>query len=1087
MELRQGRFWVAGSSLVAAFVFLIAASTAGAVSTHEFSTSFGSAGSSPSDLYPLTTPISVAVDRSGGGSNGDVYVGDPANAWVEKFDSTGQFLLMFGKGVNSGTGNPDVCTNAGPPTDVCVPGTPANGSGSPVGAFGTPAFLAVDDDPSSPSSGDVYVADTGDNLVQKFAPDGALIAAWGDSSLNGPAPQGQLDGSSDTNGNGPFGPLAGIAVDSAGNLDVFETSPQRMFQFAQDGSFVTDFSTPRGSSARGIAVDAAGDFYKVNGEPSVEKLTATGTDIGQVTASVSTTGLALDTSRDDLYVDNGGSIDHYAFGPTGEVAGTGCAPAPLSGCAPTDSFGSGDLSGAAGLDVDPQADRVYAADTGNGRIAVFVPHALPPSQAETAFAAPRTDTGARLNGYVDPEGETLTYRFEYSEDGGGTWITLPDQEDDSEARKQIVVGEQLSNLTPDTTYLYRFSAENPAGAAPQGAEKSFTTRTSAEMQLPQRGVELVNTPEKGNQHVFFPGFPSGDGSSITADGNRLVWTVAGGAPGGTSGTFNAFLATRGSSGWRSTPLVPPASEQVGGGKLKYRPEFASPDFTHFIFRTEEPGLPGTGQPPSTYVRLDDHQHQEVLAHFDVNTFSTPIDATSDTAHVLHTAEDANVLEDIGSGTPEVVGLMPAPNESPPACGIHFGTEFAGFQESAYAYPGYHWIATTDASRAYFQTKGEDCEGPEGLYVRNRTAGTTTKIAPSAAFIRATADGRSAFFTTSEALAGDDGNSDRDVYEWTEGEGLTCLTCIVADANLESPPGNVRVSDDFSHIYFLSRSQLVPGMGKQGDSNLYVVSGGALRFVADPNDALIMKEAGQMQMSTDGNVMLFLSREPLTADRVASSCTNSEEGPHRCRELYRYDDRDGSIECLSCLHDGTTSKDVFTENNGGLPFHISADGNTVAFTTAEPLVGRDINGDSDVYEWRTGALGLITDGETEFAGAFAAPVVEGVDADGSNIFFLVADPGLTGYEQDGVDNVYDARVGGGFPRPVPVGHCSEESCQGPLSPVPPVPGAGSATSGGLGNVHGGGCSRKRGRAKPRCARKHGRHHHPHRARHKGGAR
>jgi hypothetical protein len=710
----------------------------------------------------------------------------------------------------------------------------------------------------------------------------------------------------------------------------------------------------------------------------------------------------------------------------------------------------------------------------------FETDAVAPAQAFTAFAAPRADTTARLNARINPEGEALTYRFEYSADAGATWIQLPDLEDTSEARKQIVVAEQLQNLTPATTYSYRFSAENPAdaGSPLQGGEKTFTTRTSAEMQLPRRGVELVNNPDKGNQHVVLRQFSSGDGSLITSDGEKLVWTVLGGAPGGPSGTFSTFLATRSTSGWHSRALVPPAQEQVGDGRLKYLAEFASPDFTHFIFRTEEPGLPGFGQPPSTYIRLDDNQHQEVLAHFDINSFSTQVDVSADTAHVLHTGEDTEVLEDIGSGTPEVVGLLA--NELPPPCGIHFGTEFAGSQNSAYAFPGYHWIASTDASRVFFQTKGgASCNGPEGLYVRNRDAGVTTQIAQSAAFIRATADGRSAFFTTTEALAAGDTNPDRDVYEWTEGAGATCLTCVVPDANVTSQNGNVRVSDDFSHVYFQSTGQLVPGLGRQGDLNLYVLSGGSIRFVADPDDPLTLSS---MEMSTDGNVLVFLAGERLTADRIGLSCTNNAEAtPHPCRELYRYDDRDGALECVSCVPEGTTTRDVLTENTAsGQAFGIAADGSTVAFVTAEPLLRSDINGGADVYQWRSGAIGLVTDGETEFPDGGAAPSVAGVDADGSDVFFQVADPGLTGFEHDGVDNVYDARIGGGFEPPPAAVHCSEESCQGPLQAAPLAEQPASSGS-GRGNVkqarrprHP--CARKHGKARKRCAQ-----HKPHRHR------
>jgi hypothetical protein len=230
------------------------------------------------------------------------------------------------------------------------------------------------------------------------------------------------------------------------------------------------------------------------------------------------------------------------------------------------------------------------------------------------------------------------------------------------------------------------------------------------------------------------------------------------------------------------------------------------------------------------------------------------------------------------------------------------------------------------------------------------------------------------------------------------------------------------------------------------------------------------------MSGDGTVLVFLSHAKLTADDIASSCANpGENGTHLCNELYRYDDRDGSLECVSCVHGGVTTQDAFNEG-GLLAFRVSRDGGTVAFTTAEPLVGSDVNGGMDVYEWRNGAVGLVTDGETEFAGDLASPTVLGVDADGSNIFFRVADPGLTGFEQDGVDNAYDARVGGGFAVPTPAVPCSEESCQGPLQGAPALQQPGSAGLAGAGNAKPKRrpCARKHGRAHRRCIRKHKKH-------------
>ncbi len=60
---------------------------------------------------------------------------------------------------------------------------------------------------------------------------------------------------------------------------------------------------------------------------------------------------------------------------------------------------------------------------------------------------------------------------------------------------------------------------------------------------------------------------------------------------------------------------------------------------------------------------------------------------------------------------------------------------------------------------------------------------------------------------------------------------------------------------------------------------------------------------------------------------------------------------------------------------------------------------------------------------------------GIGADGRDVLFSLDDPGLTGFEQDGLANLYDARIGGGFAPPGPPAHCNEESCQGPLLAAP----------------------------------------------------
>ncbi len=721
----------------------------------------------------------------------------------------------------------------------------------------------------------------------------------------------------------------------------------------------------------------------------------------------------------------------------------------------------------------------------------FTTQAIAPDQVFTAFAAPRTDTTARINARVNPEGAPLTYHFEYSEDGGATWIPLANRQNTSGARVQIVVADELTNLQPNTTYSYRFFAENSGGpASPQGDAKTFTTRTSAETVLPARGIELVNSPDKGVQNATPPLLGSGQ-PPLSADGNSFVWTVTGGAPGGTSGASNAFLAGRGADGWHSRSLLPPAPVQVGGGSRQYLPASISADFSHFLFATlNGSGAPLQALPGSTYARLDAEQNQELLATVEAergNFARLDFDATDDLEHVLIVNSDTHLLEDIGDGSPEVVGLMS--DGLPPACGIPIGEGFKGVGNAlaghAQNYPGYHWLATTDASRVFFESAGNTCNGRLNLYVRNRETDTTTEIAPaitsSVEFIRATPDGRSAFLVSRDELNGEDTNSNGDVYRWDEGSGLTCLTCVVPDAGITTYNGgslHTLVSDDSSHLYFESPRQLIPGEGVDGEYNLYVVSGGELRYVATPHDRENdLLDENSARISSDGNVLVFRSSENLlTEDAITAECLSTGGGhDHPCNELYRYDDRDGSLECVSCRRGGLTTGG--TDSN----FALSADGETIAFVSGGPLLAEDINGAPDGYEWYRGSLRLISDGESKYpqwgAGSASAVKVLGVDADGSDIFFSVAAPTpVTGYEHDGLVNIYDARVGGGFPRPTSPAPCSGDSCQGPLQAAPEGATTASAGFSGHGNVapqvhKRRPCAHKRGQARRHCVRKH----------------
>jgi hypothetical protein len=108
----------------------------------------------------MWNPAGLALD-----SGGNLYVADSGNNRIQKFDSTGAFERMWGKGVDTGGGN--LCTAAS--GDVCAQGT----DGGLKGEMFQPSGVAVD------PGGNVYVADYGNNRIDKFSASGIFERTWG--------------------------------------------------------------------------------------------------------------------------------------------------------------------------------------------------------------------------------------------------------------------------------------------------------------------------------------------------------------------------------------------------------------------------------------------------------------------------------------------------------------------------------------------------------------------------------------------------------------------------------------------------------------------------------------------------------------------------------------------------------------------------------------------------------------------------------------------------------------------------------------------------------------------------------------------
>ncbi len=325
--------------------------------------------------------------------------------------------------------------------------------------------------------------------------------------------------------------------------------------------------------------------------------------------------------------------------------------------------------------------------------------------------------------------------------------------------------------------------------------------------------------------------------------------------------------------------------------------------------------------------------------------------------------------------------------------------------------------SADGSRVYF-TEGE--AGP--LYLR-RAGGSTVALPESggggARFEAASSDGSLAFFIKGGEL-----------YRYSA---LTA-TSIPLAAGVE---GVLGAATDGSRVYYATAGGIFSW--HEGTVTPVAVVPGAAQASDYP------AATGTARVSPDGSELLFLSQQSLTGYDNADATSGQRDS-----EVFLYTVGSG-LACLSCNPTGerpagpSTISGALANGTGPgatqvyKPRDLSVDGRRVFFTSGDALLALDSDRAPDAYQWEAsgegscakagGCLSLISSGSGSGASFLDA------SADGSDAYFLTTASLVP--QDPGSADVYDARIGGGFPIPTAPIPCEGDACQ-PLPSAPEDP-------------------------------------------------
>ena len=613
------------------------------------------------------------------------------------------------------------------------------------------------------------------------------------------------------------------------------------------------------------------------------------------------------------------------------------------------------------------------------------------------------------------------------------------------------------------------SGAAPAAGADGCANAQYRTGPSAD--LPDcRAYEMV-TPADKTGYGLQQTRTTGSSSYPSISGDQAHFAVVTPFANPISGNLAMFVSRRTLAGWTTRNITPDFCDPDPSGISGYMTPVAfARDFSAAILRAPRSNCdPDDHAGEDLYLRPVEGNEFHWLSHNNepktVDNGAGLIGASADLDHVVFATVEKLVLpleaSRTGRGLYDRTGGRAVPVAVDDSgqllnnCGIqtmvgHDNTHGAVsgdgrvilFQITASATPGCT-LADDDGGQIFARVDHEN------TVLVSPTLLDSPEARQAPTFLGATDDGSRIFFRTTERLT-EDATAGGGLYVYDlsdvlsgasdEGE-LRFLTPSVDGSPAGVTGSNViGFAEDGSRVYFLAGGVLAPG-APVGVSppKLYTVDdqGDQVRYLGRWTNGSTIDTTTGGSVSPDGSKLAFI-------DVVGG-----------VRQIKLYDADDESVICASCPAGGAPQLGearLVGRTAGARPGRLGpmrnvTDDGRVFFNSLDQLVPSDANSTYDVYEYADGAHRLLSSGQSPYDS-----LLFGVSPNGRDVFFTTHDSLVRADFDNGDQDLYVARVGGGFPSAASdAAPCAGDACQGSSPSGPSGVAAMSAKFHGAGNA------------------------------------